>query len=50
MITAWSESVGHYNRWKSIGKIKTHVNGDIINHKAVINFLRPWNFFLDRKL
>ena len=31
-------------------KIKTYVKGDIMNYKAVINSLRPWNFFLDRKL
>ena len=33
-----------------MGKIKTHVKGDIMNCKAAINSLRPWNFFLDRKL
>ena len=34
MITAQSERLAHYNRWRSMGKIKTHVKGDIINYQA----------------
>ena len=34
MITAQSERLAHYNRWRSMGKIKTHVKRDIINYQA----------------